>query len=446
MLDRRSCAIVFGASMSGLLAARAVSRHFDKVIVVERDVLPTGEDLRKGVPQAAHAHGLLASGYRVMDEYFPGMMDELEARGAPRGDVTGDFLWFQYGRWKLRHHCGLRGITVSRPCLEAAIRRRVKAIANVTFVEGVEGSVPLFDRATSRVTGLSVRHRGGNQEETLTADLVLDASGRASHSPKWLEEWGFGSPEETSVKVHVGYATRTFERRPGEFFNSIGGLISGTPPASARYGAVLAAEGNRWIITLVGSVRDYPPATEPEWTAFAATLPVSSVHELITTAKPLSEIASYRFPANQRRRYERMKRFPEGYLVIGDAVCSFNPIYGQGMSVAATEAKALDECLADGIAGLGPRFYAQIRRIVDIPWAIATGEDLRFPQVEGQRPIGSWLINHYLERVHEAASVDRVVCRKFFDVLNLLATPPSLMAPPVLGRVLLRSVLKNRAA
>ena len=432
--------------MSGLLTARVVSRHFDKVIVVERDVLPNGEELRKGVPQAAHAHGLLASGYRVMDEYFPGMMDELEARGAPRGDVTGDFLWYQYGHWKLRHDCGLCGITVSRPCLEAAIRRRVKAISNVTFVEGVERSLPLFDRATRRVTGLSVRHREGTREETLSADLVIDASGRASHSPKWLEEWGFGSPEEMLVKVHVGYATRAFERRPGEFFNSMGGLISGTPPGSTRYGAVLAAEDNRWLVTLVGSVRDYPPTTEPEWTAFAATLPVSAVHELVTSAKPLSEVASYRFPANQRRRYERMKRFPEGYLVIGDAVCSFNPVYGQGMSVAAMEAKALDACLTEGIEGLTPRFYARIRRIVDIPWAIATGEDFRFPQVEGHRPIGSWLINHYLEHVHEAASCDRVVCRKFFDVLNLLAPPPSLMAPPIVGRVLLRSVLKDRAA
>lgn len=446
MPDRHSSAIVFGASMSGLLTARAVSRHFDKVIVVERDVLPDGEALRKGVPQAAHAHGLLASGYQVMDEYFPGMMDELEAGGAPRGDVTGDFLWFQYGHWKLRHPCGLRGITVSRPCLEAAIRRRIKAIANVTFVEGVEGCTPLFDRAASRVMGLSVRYRESNPEQTLSADLVIDASGRASHSPKWLEEWGFGSPEEICVKVHVGYATRTFERRPGEFFNSIGGLISGTPPASARYGAVLAAEGNRWIVTLVGSVRDYPPTTEPEWTAFAATLPVSAVHDLVTSARPLTEVAGYRFPANQRRHYERMKWFPKGYLVIGDAVCSFNPIYGQGMSVAATEAQALDECLAEGMERLAPRFYARIRRIVDIPWAIATAEDFRFPQVEGQRPIGSGLINRYLEQVHQAASCDRVVCRKFFDVLNLLAPPPSLMAPRVLGRVLLRSVLKDRTA
>jgi 2-polyprenyl-6-methoxyphenol hydroxylase-like FAD-dependent oxidoreductase len=439
MRDRHPSALVVGASMSGLLAARALSPYFDRVTLVERDVLPTDAELRKGVPQSAHAHGLLASGYRVMDEYFPGIMDELEAAGAPRGDVVGDFLWFQYGRWKLRHHAGLRGITVSRPCLEAAIRRRVKALSNITFLEGAEAVTPRFDAATNRVTGLVVREAGRSTEDTLDADLVVDASGRGSQSPKWLEAWGFRPPEEISVRVDIGYATRTFERRPGDFFDSVGGIIAGTPPASTRWGAVLAAEGNRWVVTLVGILGDYPPTTEQEWLAFAASLPVPAVHELVTSAKPLTDIVSYRFPANRRRAYERMKRFPSGYLVTGDAVCSFNPIYGQGMSVAAAEAKALDDALEAGLDGLAKRFYARVRKIVDIPWAIATGEDLRFPQVEGPRPPGFQLVNRYLERVHAVASEDQTVCRKFFDVLNLLAAPPSLMSPGVAWRVLARS-------
>ena len=438
MPTRHSSAVVVGASMSGLLAVRALSDRFERVTVVERDVLKDGDDARKGVPQSAHAHGLLASGYRVMDRYFPGMMDELEALGAPRGDVVGDFLWFQYGRWKLRHDSGLRGITVSRPCLEAAVRRRVKAIPNVTFLEGAEGVSPRLNATTGHVTALSVQRRGYGREETLDADLVIDATGRGSQAPRWLDQAGFGRPPELAVKVDVGYATRTFERRRGDFFNSIGGIISGTPPASTRYGAVLAAEGRRWVVTLVGMLGDYPPTTEKDWNEFAATLPVSAVHELVTSAPPLTDIVSYRFPANQRRLYERMKRFPAGYLVIGDAVCSFNPIYGQGMSVAAAEAEALAESLEPGLDGLAPRFYAKVRRIVDIPWTIATGEDLRYPQVEGHRPPGFALVNRYLERVHAAASEDRVVCRKFFDVLNLLAAPPSLMSPAVAWRVLAR--------
>ena len=158
---------------------------------------------------------------------------------------------------------------------------------------------------------------------------------------------------------------------------------------------------------------------------------------------PLTGIVSYKFPANQRRLYERMSRFPGGYLVVGDAVCSFNPLYGQGMSVAAMESKALDECLAGGIDALAPRFYAKASKIIDIPWLIATGEDLRFPQVEGARPAGFSLVNRYLERVHAVASEDPVVCRKFFDVLNLLAAPPSLMMPAVAWRVLARKVPRS---
>jgi 2-polyprenyl-6-methoxyphenol hydroxylase-like FAD-dependent oxidoreductase len=441
-----SSAVVLGGSMSGLLAARALSPHFDRVTIVDRDVLPDAAAVRKGVPQAAHAHGLLASGYRTIEAYFPGLMDELEALGAPRGDVAGSFLWFQYGRWKLRHESGLRGITVSRPGLEWAVRRRVAALPNITFLEETDGVRPLFDAAAGRVTGLIVRPRHGRAETTVHAELVVDASGRGSQSPNWLEEWGFGRPATTTVKVDVGYATRVFERRPGEFFDAVGGVISSTPPEQSRLAAVLAAEGNRWVITLAGSLGDHPPAEERGWMAFAATLPVAVVHDLAASARPLSDIVTYRFPANQRRHYERLRRFPGGYLVIGDAMCSFNPIYGQGMSVAAMQAKALEEELAAGLDGLASRFFTRTRPIVDIPWTIATGEDLRFPQVEGTRPAGYHLVNRYFDRVHAAASNDMEVCHKFFDVLNLLAPPRSLMMPRVAWRVLTRRIHQGQGS
>jgi 2-polyprenyl-6-methoxyphenol hydroxylase-like FAD-dependent oxidoreductase len=438
MSDRHGSAVVVGASIGGLLAARALSAHFDQITIVERDRLPEDPAVRKGVPQSAHAHGLLASGYRVMDGYFPGLMDELEALGAPRGDVVGDFLWFQYGRWKMRYAAGLRGITVSRPCLETAIRRRVRKLPNVRFVEEFDAVKPCFDAAAGRVTGLCVKPRDKRAEEVMAADLVVDATGRGSQSPAWLEEWGFGQPKVMTVRIDVGYASRVFERKPGDFFKSMGGIVAGTAPGDTRYGAVLAAEENRWVVTLVGSIGDYPPSDVQGWTKFARTLPTPAIYDLITSARPLTDVVCYRFPANQRRLYEGMKRFPSGYLVIGDAICSFNPLYGQGMSVAAAEAKALDDSLAAGLDGLAARFYAKASAIVDIPWLIATGEDLRYPQVEGTRPPGSSLVNRYLERVHAAASDDPVVCRKFFDVLNLLAPPSSLMAPAVMLRVLAR--------
>ena len=437
MAGHSSSAVILGASMSGLLAARALSGAFNRVTVVERDPLSESPDLRQGVPQAAHAHGLLASGYRIMDAYLPGLMNELESLGASRGDVVGDFLWFQYGRWKLRYNSGLGGIVLSRPFLEAAIRRAVRAIPNVTFLDGTPCVKPVFDPASNRVTGLTVQRRG-NAEEMIEADLVVDASGRGSQSPKWLQDWGFGSPEILQVRVDVGYATRVFERRPGDFFNAMGGIIAGTPPVSRRLAAVLAAEGSRWIVTLGGVLGDHPPTDDQGWTSFAASLPVPCVHELVSKARPLGPVATFRFPANRRVLYERMARFPDGYLVTGDAVCSFNPIYGQGMSTAALDAKALEECVSAGPQGLAKRFFGRVSKIVDIPWTIATGEDLRFPEIEGKRPPGFALVNKYMERVHAVASDDPVVCRHFFDVLNLLAPPPSLMKPQVAWRVLSR--------
>lgn len=435
MTKSAKSAIVLGGSMSGLLSARVLSARCDHVTLIERDPLDDAVEVRKGVPQAAHAHGLLTSGYRVMHELFPGLMDELVAAGARRGDVIGDFLWFQYGRWKLRYKSGLDGIVVSRPCLESAIRRRVRALRNVTILDGASALRPLFDAAAGRVTGLAIKRADGTTEE-LSADLTIDASGRGSQSPKWLDEWGFGQVPTKVVRVDVGYATRVFERRPGDFFNSTGGVIAGTPPVSTRYAAVLAAEHDRWVVTLAGMLADYPPLDVDEWMAYAATLPVPAVHDLAAAATPLGGVTGYRFPANQWRLFERMRRFPEGYAVLGDAVCSFNPIYGQGMSSSAMQAKALDETLSEGGSAVGQRLARRVAKVADVAWTIATGEDLKYPSVEGPRPPAFALVNRYLNRVHAVASDDEVVCRRFFDVLNLLAPAPALMKPSVAWRVL----------
>jgi 2-polyprenyl-6-methoxyphenol hydroxylase-like FAD-dependent oxidoreductase len=369
-----------------------------------------------------------------MNEFFPGMMDELVARGARRAD-NGNFLWFLHGRWKLRRDVGLHGMVVSRACLEGAVRRSVRALPNVVVLDGVEGLHPVHDSGRNRVVGLVLRKRGCDFTETLDALLVVDASGRGSKARRWLEQWGYGQPTEDVVQVNVGYATRLVARRPGDFFDSCGGLVSGAP-RTTRLAAVNAIEGDRWMVTLAGCVADYPSRNVDEWEAFAASLPVPAIHELLKSAEPLTDIVTYRFAANHRRRYERMKRLPAGLLVIGDALCSFNPIYGQGMSVAALEAKLMDECLAAGLDNLARRFFARSARIVDMAWMIAAGEDLRFPGVDGRRPPGFRLLNRYLDRVHALASVDVEVCRRFFEVVALLAPPAALMSPRVAWRVL----------
>jgi 2-polyprenyl-6-methoxyphenol hydroxylase-like FAD-dependent oxidoreductase len=429
-------AIVLGGSMAGLGTARALVNHFDRVTLVERDVLTPGEAKRKGVPQGQHAHGLLPSGFRVLSEYFPGLMDELVADGAVRGDITGDFLWYQYGGWKLRADCGLEGIVVSRPHLERKVREHVLALPKFTLLQGHSGEEPVFDAAKRRVTGLRVKKDGTDTTTALNADLVVDARGRGSSSPAWLASWGCGQVAETSIAIDVGYATGVFERRPGDLYGSIGAIIAGTAPQSKRFAAILGAEGNRWIVTLAGCLQDYPPTDFEAWKGFARTLPTADVTELVKGREPLGPIASYRFPANRHCHYEKLAKFPAGYLVIGDAVCSFNPIYGQGMSVALSEARALDRCLAAGDNDLAKRFFREVTRIVASPWAIATGEDYRYPSVEGRRPPGFGMVSWYMERAHKAATRDPVVLRRFFEVASLLAPPPAMMAPGIAWHVL----------
>jgi hypothetical protein len=266
---------------------------------------------------------------------------------------------------------------------------------------------------------------------------VVDALGRGSPSPRWLESWGYGKVAETNVPIEVGYATAVFERRPGDLYGSIGAIIAGTVPQSTRFAAILGAEGNRWIITLVGCLRDYPPTDFTAWQEFARSLPTADVNQLVSDRQPMGPIVSYRFPANRHCHYEAIKGFPEGYLVSGDAICSFNPIYGQGMSVALSEARALDSCLAAGAGDLAKRFFREVTRIVASPWAIATGEDYRYPQVEGRRPPGFAIVSRYMERAHRAAMRDPVVLRRFFEVASLLAPPPAMLAPAIAWRVLL---------
>ena len=434
-MANRSHAVVLGASLAGLTTARALSNHFNSVTVVERDDRPPIGEPRKGVPQGRHAHGLLASGYRTLDAYYPGMFDEIVEHGGVRGDVTEDFLWYQYGAWKKRVNTDLGGIVMSRPLLESMVAKYTAARPGVTLLEGHDAEQPDF--GDGRVTGIKVTNRATGESQQLEADLIVDATGRGSQAPKWLQDWGFGDVEETEVKVDVGYATGIFERREGDLYGSMGAIIGGTIPEATRFAAVIGMEGDRWMVTLAGAVGDHPPTELPGWRAYAEDLPTRDVQEMLRDREPIGEIQAYRYPANRRRHFDKMERFPGGFLVIGDAICSFNPVYGQGMSVATTEAKALDKCLSAGDADLWKRFFKRAHKITESPWVIATGEDMKYPQVEGKRPPGFRLVNKYMERVHKAATRDPVVLRQFFLVANLLAPPTSVMSPKIAWRVLL---------
>ena len=430
-------AVVIGGSMAGLLCARVLADHCRHVTILERDSFPDGAENRRGVPQGRHTHAILASGRNVIEQFFPGISSELIRVGAVAGDISQDARWFVGGGTLVRFKTGLEGLLVSRPFLETAVRGKVLALRNVQARENtvVDGLMSNADR--SRVTGV----RTG--AETFLADLVVDATGRGSHSPQWLESMGYPKALEERVEVALAYTTRLFHRT-GKELDGAGAAVIPPDPEGKRGGVMLAQEGGRWTVTLIGHFGQRAPEELNGFIDYAGSLPASYIHEVIRRAEPIGEAISARFPASLRRRYEKLQRFPGGYLVFGDAISSFNPIYGQGMSASALEAAAFAGVLSQGANDLARRFFQRAAKVVDIPWSIAVGNDLRMKETIGPRNAGVSFINWYMSKLHYAARRDSVAAMAFHRVGNLLAPPPSVMHPRVIWRVL-RGNLRSRA-
>ena len=273
-----------------------------------------------------------------------------------------------------------------------------------------------------------VRAKIGSTEQIMDADLVVDASGRGSSSPAWLEGLGYVRPEEERIEIGIGYTTRVYRRLPGDLDGKLAVVIAGSGPNGRNGGVAYQAEG-RWIVSIGGFFGDHASDEDLLFAAFAGSLPTSEIYDIVAHAEPLTDFISYRYPANLRRRYENLTDFPKGYLVVGDAICSFNPVYGQGMTVAAQEAALLQQCLEAGEADLARRFFAAARDAIDIPWDIAVGNDLRHPKVQGRRSLKVRFVNWYIGKLHVAARHDARLATAFLRVANLEAPPTLLLSP-----------------
>lgn len=438
-------AVVIGASMAGLVTARVLADHFDEVVLVERDRLTDGPDTRKGVPQGRHLHGLLRRGEAILEQLFPGIAASLVAGGAQRVDFSADFAWHHFGAWKARFDSGVTMLAMSRPYLEAEVRRRVLASPRVRLLDDHDALGLLAADGGARVVGLRVRARQGGEPVELRGELVVDCGGRGSPTPKWLEELGYSRPEDDAVVVHVGYATRIFRRAVPSPFPWKALYVIGKPPESHRIGALFPIEGDRWIAVVAGMLRDYPTADLPGFLEFARGLPVDDLHRVLSTLEPLDDGAVHRLPSNLRRRYEKLARFPDGLVVLGDALCSFNPVYGQGMTTAALAAISLGECLSEprfargrDLAGLPARFFRRVARVIDVPWLMSTLEDFRSAEVEGARPPAYPLIAGFLAHVHRAAARDHDIALHFLRAMHMLESPAVFLRPDLLVRAMLR--------
>ena len=429
-------AVVIGASMAGLLAARALSDAYRRVTIVERDELPAIGENRRAVPQGAHAHVMLASGQRSIEELLPGITDELFAAGAQSCKSLREIRFVIAGHELTREASGADVLLASRPLIEGHIRRRVLAIPNVTVREHCDAVDLLTSPGNGRVTGVRVRDGStGGAVEPLEAGLVIAASGRAARVPALLEALGYQRPKEERLPVDVLYVSRRVRLRPGALGDDK--LIGiGARPGLPR-GVMLIAQEDHWILTVSGyGAEHHPPTDEDGYLGFIASVAPPDLLAAIRDSEPLGDLVTHGFPANQRRRYERLKRFPDGLLVVGDAISSFNPLYGQGMSVAALEAIALRRCVERGERRLAKRFFRAAGKVVGQAWDMAVGGDLALPEVPGDRPLVLRITNAYVERLLRVAEHDPVVAAAFSDVGDLLATPQEVMRPRVLWLVL----------
>ncbi|MDY7103908.1 MAG: FAD-dependent monooxygenase [Actinomycetota bacterium] len=428
-MTQATTAIVIGASMGGLAAARVLSEHVDRVEVIERDALPVEAATRRGVPQGRHAHILLAAGEGLLDGWFPGLADELLARGAVRCG-TERMVWFQAGGYRVQADLGLTQVSMTRPLLEGTVRRRLVSLPNVTITDGVSVDRLIVERG--RVSGVTVD--GVDRR----ADLVVDCSGRQGRFLTQLESLGFPAPDVTAIRIDMAYGTRIVPRRPSDVADAFIGVVD-SPARGHRIGVAVPVEDDRWIITLGGFHGDAPPSDPVEFERFARSLPASDVAELLDGNEALTPVMTHRMATSQRRHVERLRETPAGYVVLGDGICSFNPIYGQGMSSAAMQADVLGEAVGEhgpASAELARAFYRRAAKVVDVPWKIAAGTDFAHPATTGRKPFGTDLTNRYLDQVLRAYHTSVPVSRRMFEVQNLLARPESLMTPAMMARVL----------
>jgi 2-polyprenyl-6-methoxyphenol hydroxylase-like FAD-dependent oxidoreductase len=452
-----SHAVVLGGGMSGLLAARVLADLFEKVTVVERDRLTGADSPRRGVPQARHVHVLLPRGGRLMEDLFPGFLAELSEAGVQFSRDLGSIYFLANGH-RFFHSAGAEGgrrhpdevamCAPSRPFLESRVLRRVRSLPNVEVLDGWEVAGLMTDDRLARVTGARVVSRDASAvQRGLPADLVVVATGRSARTGAWLRAMGYAPPPEEVLAIDLKYVTQQVRFPEGSIDPLTALQVGPTPERPTGVGAC-AQEGGTWVVTMAGYAGHHPPTEREAWLEFGEQFLPREYAEALRAAQPVGELYQHRFNANVRRRFEKLARFPRGLLATGDALCSFNPVYGQGMTVAGIEALILGEVLRQGQDRLAPRFFKAVAKPIGEAWRFATGGDLAMPPqvVPGPRPLPLRAVNSYVDRVLTAAEHDPVMAWRFFDVTGLNAPASALFTPDSLRRVASHSHPRRRTA
>jgi 2-polyprenyl-6-methoxyphenol hydroxylase-like FAD-dependent oxidoreductase len=402
--------------------------------------------VHRSIPQGNHAHGLLVSGQTVLASLYPKLFAKLDALGSVHCRLGKEFVFYssEGKRYSFGPHVaaprdlGLDFYQQSRGLLEHCVRQCTLEYSNVNFESDCLAQGLIYRHG--RIAG--VRYKQNGNSNSLAADLVIDAGGRGSHAGRWLTELGFEVPEETTIGVDLAYASCKF-RVPDDADRSERLIVFDCARPDCPNGAVMQIiEDDTWLLSLQGRFGDYPPSDEAGFFAFAKSLHTSRLYELIRGAERITDIVTFRYPSAVRRHYERLPALPDGFLVLGDAVTSFNPVYGQGMSVAAIQVEALQQLLAEcaddghGVADLARPFFSKAADIATNAWQLASDVDLAYPQTQGERPPDLNERLAYFAALDSLCADDVELHRLLLEVVSLCKPISVLNEEPLRSRVL----------
>jgi 2-polyprenyl-6-methoxyphenol hydroxylase-like FAD-dependent oxidoreductase len=433
-------AVVIGAGMAGLAAAKAIAPHFEKVTVFDRDSLPGAPAPRSGTPQARHTHGLLAGGHSALDRLFPGIEIDLMEAGAVRMRLRRDIRIELPGFDPFpQRDFGYDQFALSRPVLERVCRRRVEQEPHVEVKSRARVTEVIASPDNSRAVGVrfeDVRGTAGS----LAADLVVDASGRTSLTLGFLEAIGSPKPSAVEIGMDQAYSTLIFEKPDDAPTDWLAVMHAPSSPQTSRFGILLPMEGRRWTVSLAENNGRAPPGDIDGFMQFAASFRTPTIHRAIRKAKQVGDIARFRMSCSVRCAYDRLNRFPRGLIPLGDSVCRFPPIFGQGMSVAAQECCVLAGLIEsrrwriDPLDGLTEAFLAEIQPILETPWSHAMS-DLVYPETRGERPPDFERRLQYARALTRLAAEDPEIDRILSEVRALLKPFSALHEPKLANRV-----------
>lgn len=443
MKQKKMRAVVIGGSIAGCLAAEVLSHHFEQVVLVEKNSVQDDCGERQSVPQENHPHIILQAGMRLFEYIFPGLSEELVRKGAVSADIIKDVKWFQFGKWKKRYSSDMDTSFFSRPLLDSCIRSRVLKNPKVKWLSNTTLTSIKFDQPL-QVTGVDID--GPSKTKYLETRLVIDASGQGSRTAKMLENAGIGTVDKSFIETHLGYTSRIYKRSSWPTSDCKAIIIWPEPPHQKGIGLLLPIESDRWMLSSGGWFNCFPKA-EPECLLKSLQqLPVRDIYEFIKTAEPLSDVHSYRFSGSRWWHYERLPSFPDGLIVMGAALCSINPFFGQGMTLCAMQANQLLIHIDDWLSNKISTKSIQRSFVKDLKssWNMAMEEDMRFPETFGKRKFLIKLKHWYGAGFIRLSASNKSARKLQLEIIHLMASPNRALQPNIASRIIWSEIFEKK--